>query len=149
MTSKKNCEKCCASLFCMQFNVFHLTHSGPRDQDIRDQKKSVRKKPRKCKRYYFAFCSSDSKDLRISHFPFFSLNLVTSMLVTDIGDKMCWWLVTSPTSKVRHQNQISVTNITFWRIMMTDWNVTNIQKNVTPILFCHHLKMITIIKSPT
>ena len=30
----------------------------------------------------------------------------------------CWWQVMSPTSRVRHQQQISVTNITFWRIMM-------------------------------
>ena len=48
----------------------------------------------------------------------------------------CWRQVTSPTSRVRHQHQISVTNITSWHIMMlvTDWNVTNMQKNVTNIL---------------
>ena len=47
----------------------------------------------------------------------------------DVGDG-CWrpnvlvtkfgrcWQVKSPTSRVRHQHQISVTNITFWHIMM-------------------------------
>ena len=35
-------------------------------------------------------------------------------------------------------------------MLVTDWNVTNMQKNVINILFCHqHLKMVTIIKSPT
>ena len=46
----------------------------------------------------------------------------------------------------------SVTNITFWHIMMllNDWNVTNMQKNVTYILFRHqNHKMVTVIKSPT
>jgi len=38
-----------------------------------------------------------------------------NVLVTRFG---CWWQVTSPTSRVRHQHQISVTNITFCRIMM-------------------------------
>ena len=45
---------------------------------------------------------------------------VTSMLVTDVGDQMCWWQVTSPTSRVRHQHQISVTNITLWHIMILE-----------------------------
>ena len=50
------------------------------------------------------------------------------------------------------QHNISFTNIAFWHIMMlvTEWNVINMNKNVTNIPFCHqHLKMITIIKSPT
>ena len=43
----------------------------------------------------------------------------------------------SPTLRVRHLHQISVTNITFWHIMMlvTHQNVTNMQKNVINILF--------------
>ena len=53
-----------------------------------------------------------------------------NVLMTRFG---CWWQVTSPTSRVRHQHQIAVTNITIWHIMMlvTDWNVTNMRKNVT------------------
>ena len=50
------------------------------------------------------------------------------------------------------QHQISVTNITLWHIMMlvTNRNVTNMQKNVTNKLFGHQdLKMVTFIKSPT
>ena len=38
-----------------------------------------------------------------------------NVLVTRFG---CCRQVTSPTSKVRHQHQISVINVTFWRIMM-------------------------------
>ena len=35
------------------------------------------------------------------------------------------------------QNEISVTKVTLWHIVMllTDWNFTNMQKNVTSILF--------------
>ena len=36
-----------------------------------------------------------------------------------------WWQVTSTISIVRHQHQISVTNITFWRIMMLVTDVSN------------------------
>ena len=46
------------------------------------------------------------------------IELVTSMLVTDVGDQMFWWQVTSPKSRIRHQHQISVTNITFWHIWL-------------------------------
>ena len=38
------------------------------------------------------------------------------VLVTNVFGR--WWQVKSPTSRVRNQHQISVTNITFWRIMM-------------------------------
>ena len=52
----------------------------------------------------------------------------------------------SPSSKK------NVSNITFWHIVMlvTDWRVTNMQKNVTNILFCHQDPKIVInIKSQT
>ena len=50
------------------------------------------------------------------------------------------------------QHNISVTNTTIWHMMMsvTDWNVTNMQKNVTNILFSQHLEIvINITMSPT
>ena len=65
---------------------------------------------------------------------------VTSMLVTDVGDQMCWWQDLDVGDKSRHQHQISVTNITFWHIMMlvTDWNVTVIvTTGVEPFGFDH------------
>ena len=45
----------------------------------------------------------------------------------------------------------SVTNITFSNMSMlvTDWHVTNMPKNVTNVLFCHqhsHVTNITVIK---
>ena len=58
---------------------------------------------------------------------------ITSMLMTDIGDHVVT-NVTSPTSRVRHQHQISVIDITFWPIMMlvTDVSASENLLNLAP-----------------
>ena len=54
-----------------------------------------------------------------------SLRMGRLMLVTDIGEQMCWWQLwyvgdkARPTSRIRHQHKISVINITFWQIIMS------------------------------
>ena len=51
---------------------------------------------------------------------------VTSMLRPNVLVKRfgCWWRDLPATSRVRHQHQVSVTNITFWRIMMSVTDVS-------------------------
>ena len=56
----------------------------------------------------------------------------------------CWWQITSPRLRASYQHQISVTNITFWRIMMLVAHFTAMQKK------CYqHTFFATNIKSPT
>ena len=57
-----------------------------------------------------------------------------NVLLTSFG---CCWQVTSQTSRVRLQHQISVINIKFWHNMMlvTDWDVTIMQKRSPKYFF--------------
>ena len=67
----------------------------------------------------------------------------TSILVTDVGDEMCWRLFWD----VGDVLAISVTNILYLSTLSSG---TNIQKMLPTSKFCHqHPKIVTNIKSPT
>ena len=51
--------------------------------------------------------------------------MVTSMLVTDVGDQMCWLQDLDVGDKSRQQHRELGPNITFWRIMMLVTDVTS------------------------
>ena len=96
------------------------------------------------------------------------------MLVTGVGDQMCWRQVSDVDDKSCRQHQglgtnivyskistnmhlmspwfsfclqdyISVINITFWYITMllTDWHVVNMKKNVTDTPLCYQHNYVT------
>ena len=80
----------------------------------------------------------------IRNFRLYPLFGASSMLVTDIGDEMCWWQlwdVGDGLSHFSHQHPLSL-NISVGHQHQKD--VTNVSK------FCHqHPKIVTNIKSPT
>ena len=58
-------------------------------------------------------------------------NKITSMVTTDAGDPMCWWQVwdigvSSSTSRVTHQHQITVINIIVWHIKKSHQHVKKV-----------------------
>ena len=104
---------------------------------------SLRWSPYKC------FTNDTAWNSCLEYFDVAYRNWRPNLLVTSWG---CRWQVTLSLSRVWHQHQISVTNITFWRIgdVRDQLECHQHAKNVTSLPFWHqYIKMVTIIKSPT
>ena len=79
---------------------------------------------------------------------------VTSMLVTDVGDQMCWWQVWDVGDKLR---QLPTSHsCVLWCHSTSYYDVTNMQKNITNLLFSspisqngHHHYVTILTMSPT